>query len=389
MGLLMLYQNNKNKRNLKKFQFQNYSELQSITSLILVLVGFLLGCVSEKQNLATVIGKSKDAIGLITAYNCSDSVAGQGTGFFIAKNQLVTNKHVLKTACRADVKLPSGKTYPITFVTADSDSIDLVVVEVDSQETVFPFLISAKYLINEGEQIVVVGGPLGLEGTVSQGIVSSIRSFSSYGRIIQMTAAISPGSSGSPVMNMDGDVVGIATMYLKQGQNLNFAIPITVISQLRSLNRMPLSDWSFNARVEIHDMINRLVEEGRTYLYAEDYLNALTFFLKALELDQYSFSPHIYIPRCYYNLGRYADALNAYEYALQQRPDLDIGYEELVRLYLRFDNEPKAIELYHSLKFRSFRGTLYDLKTGEYIYSNKLLKEIQNWQRLHNRSLLR
>src|SRR5207248_11758035 len=84
-----------------------------------------------------------------------------------------------------------------------------------------------------GESFVVIGNPYGLEGSVSNGIVSAVRQISGYGKIIQITASISPGSSGSPVVNMLGQVIGVATLQAAEGQNLNFAVPAERISQLK------------------------------------------------------------------------------------------------------------------------------------------------------------
>ena len=75
------------------------------------------------------------------------------------------------------------------------------------------------------ERILVVGSPMGLEQTVNEGIVSAVREVPSVGKILQISAPISPGSSGSPVINMKGEVIGVATFQLIEGQNLNFAIP--------------------------------------------------------------------------------------------------------------------------------------------------------------------
>jgi S1-C subfamily serine protease len=76
-----------------------------------------------------------------------------------------------------------------------------------------------------GEEVVAIGNPLSLESTVSNGIVSAIRTVDE-GKFVQITAPISPGSSGGPLFNMSGEVVGITTSHLVGGQNLNFAIPI-------------------------------------------------------------------------------------------------------------------------------------------------------------------
>src|SRR5207244_5317013 len=84
----------------------------------------------------------------------------------------------------------------------------------------------------EGGLVVVIGKPFGLAGSVTNGIVSAVRDIPGFGRIIQITAPISPGSSGSPVVNMQGQVIGVATLQITGGQSVNFAIPSERIAQL-------------------------------------------------------------------------------------------------------------------------------------------------------------
>ena len=96
-----------------------------------------------------------------------------------------------------------------------------------------------------GEKIYAVGNPLGLEGTFSEGIISGLRHVGAD-IIIQITAPISPGSSGGPILNSSGDVVGVATATFKAGQNLNFAIPISYVS---TLLRKPLRVIPMNPEI--------------------------------------------------------------------------------------------------------------------------------------------
>jgi len=89
------------------------------------------------------------------------------------------------------------------------------------------------------------GSPLGLEQTVSEGIVSGVRLFPPVGTFLQITAPISPGSSGSPVLNMKGEVVGIVSFHISKGQNLNFAIPAQYISDLEELKTLKtVFEWN-------------------------------------------------------------------------------------------------------------------------------------------------
>jgi serine protease Do len=135
----------------------------------------------------------------------------------------------------ADVRTLDGKTYPVKSLLAKNQPADLVkvLVEID--------------LPSIAQQVVVVGSPMGLEQTVSEGIVSSIREIPAIGSFFQMSAPISPGSSGSPVVSMDGKVLGVATFQYLQGQNLNFAISAKSISELKTEKQaISISEWTYN-----------------------------------------------------------------------------------------------------------------------------------------------
>ena len=114
--------------------------------------------------------------------------------------------------------------YPITAVIAQDSQGDLVLlatVRPEIPQLEIPFSTKPAKV---GEKIVVIGSPLGLEQTASDGIISATREIPNIGKVYQITAPISRGSSGSPVVNMNGELVGIATMVMVGGQNLNFAI---------------------------------------------------------------------------------------------------------------------------------------------------------------------
>jgi hypothetical protein len=132
---------------------------------------------------------------------------------------------VIQGASSAEIKTADGKTYPITYIVAGDEQNDVIRLSVNiPSQYVYPLSLS-ETIPEVGERIIVYGSPLGLENTVSDGIVSSVREISDYSKIIQITVPVSPGSSGSPVLNMNGEVIGIATFQFIEGQNLNFAIP--------------------------------------------------------------------------------------------------------------------------------------------------------------------
>lgn len=117
------------------------------------------------------------------------------------------------------------------------------------------------------ERIVVIGSPMGLEQTVSEGIVSGVREIPKKGKVLQISAPLSSGSSGSPVVNMKGQVVGVVSFYLIKGQNLNFAIPSQYLIDLKPLKtHKTISEWSWAA---IKVMPGKKPQHPQLFVHAE------------------------------------------------------------------------------------------------------------------------
>ena len=146
----------------------------------------------------------------------------------------MTNYHVIKGASSAIVKLPNGAFYDVDGVVAFDKARDLAVIKAHGPNFRVVILGNSDR-IQIGEEIVAIGSPLSLESTVSSGIVKRIRTIEEKGgKFLQVTAPISPGSSGGPLFNMAGEVVGITTLYVEGGENLNFAIPVNDAKRLLS-----------------------------------------------------------------------------------------------------------------------------------------------------------
>ncbi len=155
-----------------------------------------------------------------------------GSGFFIdSEGTIVTNFHVIDLAQAISVEMDNGASYPVTEIVDFSNLYDLAILKIDVKD--HPYLELAEKDARTGEQVYAVGSALGtLTGTFTGGMVSSTKR--TYGEIdcIQMDAAISPGNSGGPLVNVYGEVVGINTASYTRGENLNLAIKVSELDRL-------------------------------------------------------------------------------------------------------------------------------------------------------------
>ncbi len=175
-----------------------------------------------------------------------------GSGFFVRPDTIVTNYHVIRGASSASLKqIGSSKVYEVDGITGIDKTNDLVFVTVKGLSAKALPLVVDLAKVDIGQDIFALGNPQGLEGTISQGIVSS-KGLRQIGQenLIQITAPISPGSSGGPVVNKFGQVIGIASASLTSGQNLNFAVPAAYVGLLLN-SRSELMSFSEFAKKEM------------------------------------------------------------------------------------------------------------------------------------------
>ena len=189
------------------------------------------------EDISSLVKQVMPGVVLIQTYDSNGNELGQGSGFIISKDgDVVTCYHVMRGYSTAKVTTADEKKFQVRNVTALNKSDDLARISLSAADYNFTNLSLNTTTPDVGQEIVAIGGPLGLEKTVSQGIVSAIRN-----NTIQITAPISPGSSGGPVFNMRGEVIGIVSSQMKSGQNLNFAIPANLIQKMQPTSSKQLS----------------------------------------------------------------------------------------------------------------------------------------------------
>src|SRR6185295_14665786 len=195
--------------------------------LLLVSVSLLASKqVFPQQSLPELVRRVKPSVVAIATYDSQGEALMTGSGFFLRNGQVVTNLHVIRGAQRTEIKTLDGKgrVFPVSGLLAVDEEGDLALLSVEMPTDRDRSTELARALPDEGEQIVVIGNRLQLEGSVTDGIVSAVREVPNVGKIIQITAPISHGNSGSPVFNMKGEVVGVVTVKVTNGQNINLAI---------------------------------------------------------------------------------------------------------------------------------------------------------------------
>lgn len=170
---------------------------------------------------------------LIVMEDADGEAISSGSGFVVDEEMVVTNLHVVEGVFRGYVKrVGTERRHRITGIVAMDTDQDLALLSVSGMAAP-PLWLAPDGEVTVGERVYVAGNPIGfLEGTFSDGLVSGIRDLGVGRQRLQISAPISEGSSGGPVLNQHGEVIGVAVATLKVGQNLNFAIPVKYLRGL-------------------------------------------------------------------------------------------------------------------------------------------------------------
>lgn len=201
------------------------------------IITCLVAIEASALDLPELAEAAKPSVVHLEVLDASGEVMGSGTGFFVSSNRIVTNDHVVAHAAGVRAKLTDGRAVDAEGLLATDPERDLAIIQLPDDPRAPPSLpLADSDTLRQGDQVVVIGSPRGLAGTLSVGIISALRGDGLEGQAddghptrswaIQITAAISPGSSGSPIMTRDGKVVAVAVGILTGGANIGFGIPI-------------------------------------------------------------------------------------------------------------------------------------------------------------------
>src|SRR5215216_686835 len=311
-------------------------------ALVLLLAA---SAAQAQESLPALVKRVKPAVVAITTYDASGEALMTGSGFFLRPGQVVTNLHVVRGAVRAEIKTldGKGKVFPVNGTLAVDEEGDLALLNVEMPLERSRASELATELPDEGEPIFVIGNPLKLEGSVSDGIVSAVREVPNSYRIIQITAPISHGNSGSPVFNLRGQVVGVVTVKVTNGQNINLALAAARVAELKAGKIQPLSDLGTKNKGDVAESLYR---SGLDSLWLGNYDNAVGYFENAANKNPKRAEAWVQVGFCKVKQGKSQEAIRAYLQALQLKPgDAEI-HNKLGDAYYYAGRLREAIESY-------------------------------------------
>ena len=307
---------------------------------------------AAEESLPELIRRVKPAVVSVITYNDKGEVAVTGSGFFVRPGQVLTNFHVVEAATRAEIRTfeGKGKTYPVAGVLDVDEEGDLALLGVEVPAERARVSETTTVMPEEGERIFVIGNPLRLEGSVSDGIISAVREVPSLGKIIQITAPISHGNSGSPVFNMKGQVIGVVTIRVMNGQNINLAMGSPRFAVLRHEGARAMSFDELATRSR-GSMKSEAVSEwsyrnGLNSLWLGNYESALGYFESAVNKNPNRVEAWIQVGFCKVKQGKTQDAIRAFQQALKLRPQSYEAQNKLGDAYYYAGNYFKAVESY-------------------------------------------
>lgn len=311
---------------------------------------------------------------------------GQGSGFFASQDGLVvTNHHVIKGAYYATVTTTDGTQYFVEGIAADDETADLALLKVKAKE--LPFLaLSEGGLPKIGTKVYAIGNPQGLTNTLSEGLISGHREVGQDELgdpilALQITAPISPGSSGGPLLLPSGKVAGVTTAYLVGGQNLNFAVPsarivalIGMQGKLRTLasaggGRLARNDakklddaWNAYRQEDYAKALKLLTQLRGTQGGSAGYWRlvgfvhwglsndeiAISAFRQAARLDPQDGSYRVCAGLVYLHGGRNEQAAAEFRAAIEVQPDLARAYRYLGKAYRNLEKWEESDGAYRS-----------------------------------------
>ncbi len=278
---------------------------------------------------------------VIRTYDAMGKDRGFGSGVALASDVIATNCHVIKDAAKIQV-VHRGKEYlaAIRHSDWDRDVCTLVASGINAPAVVT----GTTNRLKVGARVYAIGAPKGLELTLSEGIISSLRPVDG-GQYLQITAPISPGSSGGGLFDEEGRFIGLPAFYLAEGQQLNFAVPLEWISELPKCHKETVKAAETTA-IEWYIIAVALADK-------KSWAGLLTHSLGWTEAQPKDANAWYYLGLAYWESGQTSEAIKAID-TLQEllriNPEHAYAWFRLGLAYSQSGQKTKVMEIYKRLK---------------------------------------
>jgi len=309
--------------------------MMNISSVLKLIVAvFFLTTLPVQVHALTpdqVFEKVKDAIVVVKTFDSKGKLKGLGSGVLISSGKVATNSHVVKGG--SSYKVCRGKQIVDATLYAEDQDKDICILDAKSI-TGKPAQLGKATSLKVGVPVYAVGAPQGLELSLSDGIVAQLRGVPPP--FIQTTAAVSPGSSGGGLFDGEGRLVGLITLYIEGGQNLNFAMPVEWISEIKPGRKTVAEGLSQTEWVKRAIALEQL----------KDWKGLLDWCLKWTKSELKNADAWLCLGYAYDELKRYNDAIDAYRQSLSINPEYADAWNNLGATYVGLKRYPDAIEAY-------------------------------------------
>jgi len=296
-----------------------------------LFLSILLPVPGDALTSGQVFDKVKDAVVVVRTIDAKGKMNAQGSGVLLSSGRVATNCHVVEGGAFYQVGR-GNKFIPATLYAKDGDK-DICLLDAKGIEGK-PVQLGKAVSLKVGDPVYAIGAPQGLELSLSDGIVAQLRG--GPPPLIQTTASISPGSSGGGLFDREGRLVGLTTLYLEGGQNLNFAMPVEWISEIKPGIRPVVEGRSQTEWLKRTTALRKL----------KDWQGMLDWCLKWAKSKHEEDSAWYCLGNAYGNLERYNDAIDAYRQAIRIVPEFAFAWRDLGNAYGNLERYNDAIDAY-------------------------------------------
>lgn len=291
--------------------------------------------------MSAIVKKVKPAVVTVVSFDPGKGMPSLGAGFFVAPDRIVSARHVMAAAERAEVRTSAGATLRVAGILAEDRPRDLVLLQVDKPPSPPAVLELAREQPEVGERVFTIGTPLGFEWSVSEGIVSAYHDVPGGGTVMQHTVPVSVGSSGGAILNLRGQVVALQTAIMTEGkktisagQGLNFAAVSRHMAELKPGALRPLAQC---VRDLPDDWVPQITENiGKISLYplaSDNFQAALAYFEEATRREPNEPDAWFRLGLCWEKIGQTDKARENYLKAISLRPAFGVALNNLGAIY--------------------------------------------------------